>query len=111
MTRLLSPAAIELAKPFFEQMRRINNQFGEDQVAALRKLHNFVRDPSLESENQYQIREDCLREWGIPDKSIELMPERIFDPDRCSFLDGPPPCIDVAVICIEGRCGGGLSLF
>ena len=85
VTRLLSAAAIELAAPFFEQMRAINNHFGERQLAELRKLQNFVLFPALPSENKCGIREDCLLEWRVPDRAVELLPEAMYDPDRCEY--------------------------
>ena len=42
-------------------------KLGRKQILALKKLHNFIKDPGLPGENQSQIRLDCLKEWSVPD--------------------------------------------
>jgi cap1 methyltransferase len=85
--RLLTPETIEKAAAFFEQMRASNDSLGAGQIAALRKLHKFVQDPNLETEDQHGIRKDCLLEWGLPDEP--RVPERVYDPHRCALGISP----------------------
>ena len=49
-------ATIMADAPFVAYMRKSIDKLGWTQIAALKKLHNFIRDPNLPGENQYDIR-------------------------------------------------------
>jgi cap1 methyltransferase len=53
---------------FLTYMTRSINDLGWTQIAALKKLHNFIKDPTLPGEDQSVIRAESIQEWKIPDR-------------------------------------------
>ena len=74
-SRLLEPTddvvevvpATEMTNAFRSYITASNDFLGRRQIAALRKLHNFIKDTSLPGENQAEIRQRALKAWAIPD--------------------------------------------
>lgn len=62
-----------------------------NQTKALAKVNNFIRDKSLPSEDQADIRLKCLRHWQVPDNMVQ--PERaLYAPDYYNaFIKGDSP--------------------
>lgn len=56
---------------YLAYMRQSNDFLGRMQVHALKKLHKFIQDTTLPSEDQASIREKCLNKWNIPLNGIE----------------------------------------
>lgn len=54
---------------FFQHMVTSNESHCAVQIKALAKIHAFVLDTTLSEPKQADIRKDCLKQWGIPDKA------------------------------------------
>ncbi|KAJ8270520.1 hypothetical protein GJAV_G00115890 [Gymnothorax javanicus] len=54
---------------FFQHMVTSNESHCAVQIKALAKIHAFVLDTTLSEPKQAEIRKDCLKQWGIPDKA------------------------------------------
>eukprot|EP00054_Salpingoeca_dolichothecata_P022381 m.146621 g.146621 ORF g.146621 m.146621 type:complete len:776 (+) comp24321_c0_seq2:67-2394(+) len=64
---IVPEAIIQQSPEFVQYMHKSNNLLAQKQIRALHKVHNFLKDRTLPSENQEQIRLDCLKEWHLPD--------------------------------------------
>jgi cap1 methyltransferase len=67
---------INADKEFVEYMTRLNEFFAEKQVRSLQKIADYVRHPTLETEDQSTISEKCLKMWDIP---LNIPPKAIFE--------------------------------
>ncbi|XP_030051624.1 cap-specific mRNA (nucleoside-2'-O-)-methyltransferase 1 [Microcaecilia unicolor] len=54
---------------FSEYMIKSNEKNCEFQIKALAKIHAFVQDSMLNEPRQAEIRKQCLKLWGIPDRA------------------------------------------
>ncbi|XP_029448762.1 cap-specific mRNA (nucleoside-2'-O-)-methyltransferase 1 isoform X2 [Rhinatrema bivittatum] len=54
---------------FSEYMIKSNERHCEAQIKALAKIHAFVQDPILSEPRQAEVRKECLKLWGIPDRA------------------------------------------
>uniref|UniRef100_A0A8C2Q7F2 Cap-specific mRNA (nucleoside-2'-O-)-methyltransferase 1 n=1 Tax=Cyprinus carpio TaxID=7962 RepID=A0A8C2Q7F2_CYPCA len=54
---------------FFQFMINSNESHCAVQIKALAKIHTYVRDTTLFESRQADIRKECLKLWGIPDKA------------------------------------------
>ncbi|XP_061602599.1 cap-specific mRNA (nucleoside-2'-O-)-methyltransferase 1 isoform X1 [Cololabis saira] len=54
---------------FFQFMVKSNESLGAVQIKALAKIHAFVVEPTLAEPKQADIRKECLKLWGVPDKA------------------------------------------
>nr|XP_061806411.1 cap-specific mRNA (nucleoside-2'-O-)-methyltransferase 1-like [Nerophis lumbriciformis] len=54
---------------FYHFMVNSNESLCAVQIKALAKIHAFVLDPSLSEPRQADIRKECLKLWGVPDKA------------------------------------------
>ncbi|XP_016146452.1 cap-specific mRNA (nucleoside-2'-O-)-methyltransferase 1-like [Sinocyclocheilus grahami] len=54
---------------FFQFMINSNESHCAVQIKALAKIHAYVRDTTLFEPRQADIRKECLKLWGIPDKA------------------------------------------
>lgn len=54
---------------FFQYMIGSNESYCAVQIKALAKIHAYVRDTTLFEARQADIRKECLKLWGIPDKA------------------------------------------
>eukprot|EP00050_Salpingoeca_kvevrii_P001677 m.176408 g.176408 ORF g.176408 m.176408 type:complete len:858 (-) comp10430_c0_seq2:82-2655(-) len=67
-----------MSRTFIQYMRTSNDFLAQVQVYALKKLHKFLQDRNLPSENQEQIRLGCLTEWDLPTNRVEKISS--YDP-------------------------------
>ncbi|XP_076027780.1 cap-specific mRNA (nucleoside-2'-O-)-methyltransferase 1 [Genypterus blacodes] len=54
---------------FYRFMVNSNESLGAVQIKALAKIHAYVVDPTLSESRQADIRKECLKLWGVPDKA------------------------------------------
>ncbi|XP_072298705.1 cap-specific mRNA (nucleoside-2'-O-)-methyltransferase 1 [Eucyclogobius newberryi] len=54
---------------FYQYMVNSNENLCAVQIKALAKIHAFVVDPELSETRQADIRKQCLKLWGVPDKA------------------------------------------
>ncbi|MEQ2254753.1 Cap-specific mRNA (nucleoside-2'-O-)-methyltransferase 1, partial [Ilyodon furcidens] len=54
---------------FFQFMINSNESLCAVQIKALAKIHAFVIEPELSEPRQADIRKECLKLWGVPDKA------------------------------------------
>ncbi|KAH8419706.1 hypothetical protein KR009_001309 [Drosophila setifemur] len=77
-----------------------NNTIGKKQIVGLRKIAAFAQNPELKETRQSEVRQECLKRWGLPDKlrqAPEIKPtDRLLEEllanwaaDR-SWLNQPP---------------------
>uniref|UniRef100_A0A671RP14 Cap-specific mRNA (nucleoside-2'-O-)-methyltransferase 1 n=1 Tax=Sinocyclocheilus anshuiensis TaxID=1608454 RepID=A0A671RP14_9TELE len=109
---------------FFQFMINSNESHCAVQIKALAKIHAYVRDTTLFEPRQADIRKECLKLWGIPDKARVTHPTS--DPkakfselgsDMDSFSSRPTALnsgnLDKLQHVLDYRCivGGGEQLF
>ncbi|XP_062406548.1 cap-specific mRNA (nucleoside-2'-O-)-methyltransferase 1 [Sardina pilchardus] len=111
---------------FFHHMIHSNENHCAVQVKALAKIHAFVLDNTLSETRQADIRKECFKAWGIPDKArvapgpsdpkskfYELM--KGSDIDWLSLKPTPltATTLDKVQHVLDHRCivGGGEQLF
>ncbi|XP_013867007.1 cap-specific mRNA (nucleoside-2'-O-)-methyltransferase 1 isoform X2 [Austrofundulus limnaeus] len=54
---------------FYQFMVNSNESLCAVQIKALAKIHAFVVEPTLSEPRQADIRKECLKLWGVPDKA------------------------------------------
>lgn len=54
---------------FYQFMVNSNESLCVVQIKALAKIHAFVVEPTLSEPRQADIRKECLKLWGVPDKA------------------------------------------
>lgn len=54
---------------FYQFMVNSNERLCVVQIKALAKIHAYVVDPALSEPRQADIRKECLKLWGVPDKA------------------------------------------
>ncbi|XP_050952937.1 cap-specific mRNA (nucleoside-2'-O-)-methyltransferase 1 [Labeo rohita] len=111
---------------FFQCMINSNESHCAVQIKALAKIHAYVRDTTLFEPRQADIRKECLKLWGIPDKA-RVTPssadpktkfyELVKGSDMDSFSSRPTALnsenLDKLQHVLDYRCivGGGEQLF
>ncbi|EDV34774.1 uncharacterized protein Dana_GF21495 [Drosophila ananassae] len=45
-----------------------NNSIGKKQIVGLQKIAAFAQNPDLKETRQSEVRQECLKRWGLPDK-------------------------------------------
>ena len=53
-------------EPFADYIKRRNDEIGNVQVEALNMIGDFIRDRTLQSQDQAALRELCMRYWNLP---------------------------------------------
>ncbi|XP_067301850.1 cap-specific mRNA (nucleoside-2'-O-)-methyltransferase 1 [Pseudorasbora parva] len=111
---------------FFQFMINSNESHCAVQIKALAKIHAYVRDTTLFEAKQADIRKECLKLWGIPDKARVTHPtsdpktkfyELVKGSDMDSFNSRPTALnsgnLDKLQHVLDYRCivGGGEQLF
>ncbi|XP_051737035.1 cap-specific mRNA (nucleoside-2'-O-)-methyltransferase 1 [Ctenopharyngodon idella] len=111
---------------FFQFMINSNESHCAVQIKALAKIHAYVRDTTLFEGRQADIRKECLKLWGIPDKARVTPPssdpktkfyELMKGSDMDSFNSRPTALnsgnLDKLQHVLDYRCivGGGEQLF
>ncbi|KAM6954069.1 cap-specific mRNA (nucleoside-2'-O-)-methyltransferase 1 [Aplochiton taeniatus] len=111
---------------FYQHMVNGNECHCAVQIKALAKIHAYVLDPALSETRQADIRKECLKLWGIPDRA-RVTPsssdpkskfyELIKGSDTESFQAKPTPLSSTTLEkvhhVLDYRCivGGGEQLF
>ncbi|KAM9778051.1 cap-specific mRNA (nucleoside-2'-O-)-methyltransferase 1 isoform X2 [Syngnathus typhle] len=111
---------------FFRFMVNSNESLCAVQIKALAKIHAFVLDPALAESRQADLRKQCLKLWGVPDKA-RVTPassdartkfyQLIKNPDAESFCSSPtalnPATLKKLRQVLDHRCivGGGEQIF
>ncbi|ROL43149.1 Cap-specific mRNA (nucleoside-2'-O-)-methyltransferase 1 [Anabarilius grahami] len=111
---------------FFQFMINSNESHCAVQIKALAKIHAYVRDTTLFESRQADIRKECLKLWGIPDKARVTPPssdpktkfyELMKGSEMDSFNSRPTALnsgnLDKLQHVLDYRCivGGGEQLF
>jgi cap1 methyltransferase len=65
-TDVLDIVTRDLDPEFCTYVREANERLAQSQLHALRKLHRYIEDPSLPSDDQARVRELCLAAWAPP---------------------------------------------
>lgn len=53
---------------FIRYIIESNNTIGNTQIVGLRKIAAFAQNLELKEVRQSEVRQDCLKTWGLPDK-------------------------------------------
>uniref|UniRef100_A0A3Q2NN56 Cap-specific mRNA (nucleoside-2'-O-)-methyltransferase 1 n=1 Tax=Fundulus heteroclitus TaxID=8078 RepID=A0A3Q2NN56_FUNHE len=69
VTEVVPLSIIKEDTDFFQFMVNSNESLCAVQIKALAKIHAFVVDPALSEPRQADIRKECLKLWGVPDKA------------------------------------------
>lgn len=69
VTEVVPLEIIKADTDFFQYMINSNESHCVVQIKALAKIHAFVRDTNLFETRQADIRKECLKLWGVPDKA------------------------------------------
>ncbi|XP_056589922.1 cap-specific mRNA (nucleoside-2'-O-)-methyltransferase 1 isoform X2 [Triplophysa dalaica] len=69
VTEVVPLEIIKADTDFFQCMINSNESHCAVQIKALAKIHTYVREASLFEARQADIRKECLKLWGIPDKA------------------------------------------
>ncbi|XP_017870136.1 PREDICTED: cap-specific mRNA (nucleoside-2'-O-)-methyltransferase 1 [Drosophila arizonae] len=74
---------------FMEYIIDSNNVIGRKQIVGLRKIAAFAQNPELKEARQSEVRQECLKCWGLPDKlrqAPEVKPtERLLEELLCDW--------------------------
>ncbi|KAM3861158.1 cap-specific mRNA (nucleoside-2'-O-)-methyltransferase 1 [Diretmus argenteus] len=111
---------------FYQHMVNSNESHCVVQIKALAKIHAYVLDPSLSEPRQADIRKECLKLWGIPDKArvtpassdpkskfYELVKSSDMEPFQCKLTSLNSSTLDKMHHVLDYRCivGGGEQIF
>ncbi|XP_028996841.1 cap-specific mRNA (nucleoside-2'-O-)-methyltransferase 1 [Betta splendens] len=69
VTEVVPPNIIKEDTDFYQFMVNSNESLCAVQIKALAKIHDYVVDPTLSEPRQADIRKECLKLWGVPDKA------------------------------------------
>jgi len=85
---------------FLNYIIESNNTIGRTQIVGLRKIAAFAQNLDLKEVRQSEVRQDCLKAWGLPDKLRQApevkTTERLLDEllrdwsKNREWLNGPP---------------------
>ncbi|XP_049446177.1 cap-specific mRNA (nucleoside-2'-O-)-methyltransferase 1 [Epinephelus fuscoguttatus] len=111
---------------FYQFMVNSNESLCAVQIKALAKIHAFVVDPTLSEPRQADIRKECLKLWGVPDKArvtpassdpkskfYELIKSSDVESFQCKLTPLNPVTLDKLRHILDHRCivGGGEQIF
>ncbi|KAM6915772.1 cap-specific mRNA (nucleoside-2'-O-)-methyltransferase 1 isoform 1-T1 [Xenentodon cancila] len=111
---------------FFQFMVKSNESLCAVQIKALAKIQAFVVESTLSEPKQADIRKECLKLWGVPDKARVAPPlsepkskfcELIKTPDvnlfQCKLTPLKPSTLEKLRHVLDYRCivGGGEQIF
>lgn len=57
---------------FIKYVTDMNNEIAQHQIYSLKKVHAYVKNTSLQGEDQSKIKKECLRIWELPDLPKEI---------------------------------------
>ncbi|XP_076612888.1 cap-specific mRNA (nucleoside-2'-O-)-methyltransferase 1 [Chaetodon auriga] len=111
---------------FYQFMINSNESHCVVQIKALAKIHAYVMDPSLSEPKQADIRKECLKIWGVPDKArvtpassdpkskfYELVKNSDVESFQCKLTPLNSSTIEKLRHILDHRCivGGGEQIF
>ncbi|XP_029902805.1 cap-specific mRNA (nucleoside-2'-O-)-methyltransferase 1 [Myripristis murdjan] len=111
---------------FYQYMVNSNESHCAVQIKALAKIHAYVLDPALSEPKQADIRKECLKLWGIPDKArvtpassdpkskfYELIKSSDVESFQCKLTPLNSNTLDKVHQVLDYRCivGGGEQIF
>ncbi|CAG03561.1 unnamed protein product, partial [Tetraodon nigroviridis] len=111
---------------FYHFMVNSNESLCAVQIKALAKIHAFVLDPTLSEPRQADIRKECLKLWGVPDKArvapassdpkskfYELVKNSNVESFQCKLSPLSPGNLEKLRHILDHRCivGGGEQIF
>lgn len=111
---------------FYQFMVNSNESLCAVQIKALAKIHAYVIDPTLSEPRQADIRKECLKQWGVPDKArvtpassdakskfYELMKNSDVESFQCKLTALNSSTLDKLRHILDHRCivGGGEQIF
>ncbi|XP_041814437.1 cap-specific mRNA (nucleoside-2'-O-)-methyltransferase 1 [Chelmon rostratus] len=111
---------------FYQFMINSNESLCAVQIKALAKIHAFVLDPSHSEPKQADIRKECLKLWGVPDKArvtpassdpkskfYELVKNSDVESFQCKLTPLNSSTIEKLRHILDHRCivGGGEQIF
>ncbi|KAM4633422.1 cap-specific mRNA (nucleoside-2'-O-)-methyltransferase 1 isoform 1-T3 [Polymixia lowei] len=111
---------------FYQYMVNSNEKHCAVQIKSLAKIHAFVLDPGLSETRQADIRKECLKLWGIPDKArvtpassdpkskfYELIKSSDVESFQCKLTPLNASTLDKVHHVLDYRCivGGGEQIF
>ncbi|XP_035534581.1 cap-specific mRNA (nucleoside-2'-O-)-methyltransferase 1 [Morone saxatilis] len=111
---------------FYQFMVNSNESLCAVQIKALAKIHAFVVDPTLSETRQADIRKECLKLWGVPDKArvtpassdpkskfYELVKNSDVESFQCKLTPLNSTTLEKLRHILDHRCivGGGEQIF
>lgn len=111
---------------FYHFMVNSNESLCAVQIKALAKIHAFVIDPTLSEPRQADIRKECLKLWGVPDKArvtpassdpkskfYELVKNTDVETFQCKLTPLNSSTLEKLRHILDHRCivGGGEQIF
>ncbi|XP_010732995.3 cap-specific mRNA (nucleoside-2'-O-)-methyltransferase 1 [Larimichthys crocea] len=111
---------------FYQFMVNSNESLCAVQIKALAKIHAFVVDPTLSEPRQADIRKECLKLWGVPDKArvtpassdpkskfYELVKNSDVESFQCKLTPLNSTTLEKLRHILDHRCivGGGEQIF
>ncbi|GAA6234316.1 cap-specific mRNA (nucleoside-2'-O-)-methyltransferase 1 [Lates japonicus] len=111
---------------FYQFMVNSNESLCVVQIKALAKIHAFVVDPTLSEPMQADVRKECLKLWGVPDKArvtpassdpkskfYELIKNSDVESFQCKLTPLNSSTLDKLRHILDHRCivGGGEQIF
>ncbi|XP_034756159.1 cap-specific mRNA (nucleoside-2'-O-)-methyltransferase 1 [Etheostoma cragini] len=111
---------------FYQFMVNSNESLCVVQIKALAKIHAYVVDQTLSEPRQADIRKECLKLWGVPDKArvtpapsdpkskfYELIKNSDVEPFQCKITPLNSTTLEKMRHILDHRCivGGGEQIF
>uniref|UniRef100_A0A3Q4BLC1 Cap-specific mRNA (nucleoside-2'-O-)-methyltransferase 1 n=1 Tax=Mola mola TaxID=94237 RepID=A0A3Q4BLC1_MOLML len=111
---------------FYQFMVSSNESLCAVQIKSLAKIHAYVVDPTLSEPRQADIRKECLKLWGVPDKArvapassdpkskfYELVKNSDVESFQCKLTPLNSSTLEKLRHILDHRCivGGGEQIF
>ncbi|KAM3603437.1 uncharacterized protein V6R79_022484 [Siganus canaliculatus] len=126
VTEVVPLSIIKDDPDFYQFMVNSNENLCAVQIKALAKIHAYVVDPTLSEPRQADIRKECLKLWGVPDKArvapassdpkskfYELVKNADVEAFQCKLTPLNSTTLDKLRHILDHRCivGGGEQIF
>ncbi|XP_023256255.1 cap-specific mRNA (nucleoside-2'-O-)-methyltransferase 1 [Seriola lalandi dorsalis] len=126
VTEVVPLSIIKEDTDFYQFMVNSNERLCVVQIKALAKIHAFVVEPTLAEPKQADIRKECLKLWGVPDKArvtpassdprskfYELVKNSDVESLQCKLTPLNSTTLEKLRHILDHRCivGGGEQIF
>ncbi|XP_036943009.1 cap-specific mRNA (nucleoside-2'-O-)-methyltransferase 1 [Acanthopagrus latus] len=126
VTEVVPLSIIKEDTDFYQFMVNSNESLCAVQIKALAKIHAYVIDPTLSEPRQADIRKECLKVWGVPDKArvapgssdpktkfYELIKNSDVESFQCKLTSLSSTTLEKLRHVLDHRCivGGGEQIF